>query len=117
MNKPNDCIFCQIIALKQAADIVYQDNDVTAFKDIHPLTPVHILIAPNKHIPSINEITASDQWLIGNLFSIAKDLAIQNGIDQSGYRLVINNGKDAGQSVSHIHLHLIGGKPMPAKFG
>jgi len=117
MNNLNNCIFCRIIAHKQAAEIVYQDNDVTAFKDIHPLTPVHILIAPNKHIPSINEITAGDQQIIGYLFSIAKDLAIQNGIDQSGYRLVINNGKDAGQSVSHIHVHLIGGKPMPVNFG
>ena len=117
MNEQNNCIFCQIIAGKQAADIVYQDDLVTAFKDIRPLTPVHILIAPNKHIQSINQMTADDQELIGYLFSIAQQLAEQNGIHQSGYRLVINNGKDAGQSVLHIHLHLIGGKPMPVKFG
>ena len=117
METSDDCIFCQIIARKRTAEIVYQDNKITAFKDIHPLTPVHILITPNKHIESIAEISTSDEALIGNLFIIARQLAAQFGVDKSGYRLVINNGKDAGQSIPHLHLHLIGGKPMPVRFG
>ncbi len=117
MSQDNNCIFCQIIAGRQAAEIVYRDGLVTAFQDIHPIAPIHILIAPNKHIPSLNQITTDDQQLIGYLFSIAKKLAAQYKIEQSGYRLVLNTGKDAGQSVLHIHLHLLGGKSMPVKFG
>lgn len=113
----NNCIFCQIISGKYPEKILFQDEKVTAFRDIHPLTPVHILIVPNQHITSINQIEPSDEPLLGHLFTIAKELASHEGIDQSGYRLVINTEKDAGQSVFHLHLHLIGGTRMPVKFG
>ncbi|HIQ05067.1 MAG TPA: histidine triad nucleotide-binding protein [Anaerolineae bacterium] len=92
--------------------MVYQDEEVTAFRDIHPQAPVHILIVPNRHIAGIAQITEEDAELIGRLFLVANRLAQQNGIAQSGYRLVFNQGPQAGQSVFHLHLHLLGGRRM-----
>jgi histidine triad (HIT) family protein len=112
-----DCIFCNIIAGKSPAEIVYQDERATAFLDIHPLAPTHILLVPNQHITSINEMTAEDEPLIGHLFNVARQIAQAKGVDQSGYRLIINNGPHAGQAVFHLHLHLLGGQRLRFPMG
>lgn len=112
-----DCIFCKIINGKSPAKIVYQDDQATAFRDIHPLAPTHILVVPNQHITSVNEMTAEDEPLIGHLFSVARQIARDEGVDQSGYRLIINNGPHAGQAVFHLHLHVIGGQRMHFPMG
>lgn len=112
----NDCIFCQIIAGEAPATIVYADEQVTAFYDIHPITPVHILIVPNQHIESVNDIEEDHAALLGHLIVVARQLAFDNGLEQRGYRLVINTGPEAGQSIFHLHLHLIGGRRMPFRF-
>jgi histidine triad (HIT) family protein len=105
-------IFAKIIAREMPADIVYEDDRAVAFRDIQPKAPVHILVVPRKEIPRVAEAGAADEPLIGHLFSVAAELARREGIDRSGYRLVINNGPDAGESVPHLHLHLLGGRPM-----
>ena len=109
---PEDCIFCKIVADKSPAEILYRDDLVTAFRDIHPAAPVHILIVPNKHIPSIKELTEEDESLIGHLHLVAKQIAVEEGIADKGYRLITNTGHDGGQVVYHLHLHLIGGKAL-----
>ncbi len=106
------CVFCNIISGKSPEEILYQDDLVTAFRDIHPVAPTHILIAPNQHIPSVNDLTIQDETLVGHMFTIARKLAVEEGVDQSGYRLIVNTGPDARQAVFHIHLHIIGGKRM-----
>jgi histidine triad (HIT) family protein len=113
---PLDCIFCQIIEGKTNTPILYRDDRVTVFPDLHPITPVHILIVPNEHIPSANHLKPEQESLVGHMVSVAQTLAHQNLVDQTGYRLVINTGADAGQSVFHLHMHLIGGRHMPFKF-
>ena len=112
-----DCIFCKIITGEIPGEIVYQDEQATAFRDINPAAPTHILIIPQEHIASINDITPDDEGLVGHLFSVARQLAEQEGIQESGYRLIINTGPDAGQAVFHIHLHLLGGKRMRYPMG
>ena len=112
-----NCIFCKIIAGDIPSEKVYSDKLVTAFRDINPAAPTHILIVPNKHIASINELTPEDEQLVGYLFSIAKILAVQEEIAESGYRLIINTGPDGGQVVYHLHLHLIGGHSMRHPMG
>ncbi len=94
------------------ADIVYQDAEITAFRDIHPRAPVHILIIPNKPIPTANDITDADAPLIGRLFLVARDLARKLGIADDGYRLIVNCNAHGGQEVYHLHLHLLGGAPL-----
>ncbi len=106
------CTFCEIIQGQRPSRQVYQDDIAFAFHDINPQAPVHILIIPRKHIPSLNELTLEDRETIGHLFYLAKEIAAQNGIDKTGYRTVINTNYQAGQSVYHLHLHLIGGRPM-----
>jgi histidine triad (HIT) family protein len=113
----NDCIFCKIIAGEIPSEKVFDDQQVTAFRDIHPVAPTHILIIPNKHIASINELTPDDEQLVGHLFTTGKALAKEEGIDESGYRLIINVGPDGGQEVYHLHLHLIGGQKMRHPMG
>jgi histidine triad (HIT) family protein len=105
-------LFERIISGELPAKIVYRDDRVTAFRDIHPRAPTHILIVPNKAIPSANEIADSDEALVGHLFTVARDLAKQEGIAESGYRLIVNCGDDSGMEVPHLHLHLIGGRPL-----
>ncbi len=107
-----DCIFCKIINRELDADIVYADDQVVAFKDINPAAPVHILVVPRKHIPSLLEIEKEDEALIGHMHAVANELARGFKIDKKGYRLVINCGADAGQIVFHLHLHLLGGRPL-----
>jgi len=112
-----DCIFCKIVAGEIPSDRLYQDEHVTAFRDINPVAPTHVLIVPNKHIASNNEITSADEALIGHLFTTARDLAKQDGIAEDGYRLIINTGPHGGQVVHHLHLHLIGGQKMRHPMG
>ncbi|MEA4908847.1 MAG: histidine triad nucleotide-binding protein [Chloroflexi bacterium] len=116
MNDNTDCIFCKIIHDQAGTQLLFQDDRVTAFYDISPVTPVHVLVVPNRHIASVNEVEPQDEDLLGHLITVAQHIAIDENIDQSGYRLVINTGNDAGQSVRHLHLHLIGGRQMPFRF-
>jgi histidine triad (HIT) family protein len=111
------CIFCEIIAGRLPGDIMYHDEYVTAFKDRFPRAPHHILIIPNKHIESINSVTETDNDLIGKMILTTQKLAFEAGISESGYRMVVNTGPDAGQSVHHLHIHLLGGKAMPLMGG
>jgi len=104
-----ECIFCKIIKREIPSEIIKEDELSLAFKDINPQAPVHILIVPKKHIASISEMKEEDENLIGHLFNMAREIAQELGLS-SGYRLVINNGKDAGQEVFHIHLHLLSGR-------
>ncbi len=107
-----DCLFCSIIDGKMRGEIVYQDDTVLAFKDIRPEAPVHILIVPRKHIESISSLQPQDVQIVGAIFMTAAKLAKELGIAESGYRVVVNDGADAGQSVFHLHYHLLGGRPM-----
>jgi len=107
------CVFCQIIAGTAPSEIVFQDEQVTAFKDQHPAAPVHLLIAPNRHIASLNQAGPEDTELLGHMVITARQLAGQNNLSGAGYRLVINTGKVANQTVFHLHLHLLGGQDLP----
>lgn len=110
------CIFCRIIAGQNPAVILFRDELVTAFRDIHPITPIHILVVPNQHYDSLNQIHPEDELMLGRMIRIAHQLAEQENIKSNGYRLVINTGLDSGQSVFHLHLHLLGGRHMPFRF-
>lgn len=113
----NECIFCRILAGQAPAKILYQDEQATAFRDIHPVAPTHLLVIPNQHIVSVNDLSEDHETLIGHLFTVARQLAHQEGIDQEGYRLIVNTGPNAGQAVFHLHLHLIGGQRMRFPMG
>jgi histidine triad (HIT) family protein len=113
----NPCIFCQIVAGERPAHVLYQDTLATAFHDIHPVGPTHVLVVPNRHIASVNDLMPEDEALVGHLFTVARQLAEQEGIAQSGYRLIVNTGPHAGQAVFHLHLHLIGGQRMHFPMG
>jgi histidine triad (HIT) family protein len=104
------CIFCKIVSGEAPAQIIYRDDLVTAFRDIHPIAPIHFLVVPNRHIASVNELEAEDETLVGHMVMVAKGLALQEGIAEKGYRLILNTGPQSGQTVLHIHLHLISGK-------
>ena len=107
-------IFSKIIAKEIPADLVYQDELVTAFRDINPQAPVHILIVPNKLIPTANDVTQADEAAMGRMFSVAAKIAQAEGIAEDGYRLIVNCNKFGGQEVFHIHMHLVGGKSLGA---
>lgn len=107
-----NCIFCQIAKKQMSSEIQYEDEDIIAFNDISPKAPIHILIIPKKHIPNVDEVKEEDEKLIGKLILIAQRLAREKNISQSGYRLIFNVRSHAGQVVDHIHLHLLGGKPL-----
>ncbi len=111
-------IFSKIIAREIPSDIVYQDDRVTAFRDIHPQAPVHILIVPNREIPTAADVTEADEAVLGHMFVVAKQVAREMGIADSGYRLLVNCKGDGGQEVYHLHMHLLGGRrlgPMLAR--
>ena len=112
-----ETIFSKIIRREIPSDIVFQDDKVTAFRDISPQAPTHILIIPNKLIPTINHIEETDEALLGHMVVVASKIAKQEGIDESGYRLIMNCNKDAGQEVFHIHMHLLGGKNLGRLIG
>jgi len=110
MGNDQDCIFCKIIEKKIPAKLLHEDDHAFAFADINPQAPTHILIVPKKHIRDIHSIKHADRELIGHLFFVAQTLGEKLGLDTGGYRMVINNGRDAGQAVFHIHLHLLAGR-------
>jgi len=112
-----NCIFCKIIAGEIPSTKVYTDDLVTAFRDINPAASTHVLIIPNRHIASVNDLTAADEPLVGHLFSVARQIAEAEGVAKSGYRLIINTGPDSGQVVFHLHLHLLGGQRMRYPMG
>jgi len=105
-------IFSKIIAGEIPSDIVYQDDLVTAFRDINPQAPTHVLIVPNKEIPTVNDVTTADEVTLGRLFTAAKKIAEEEGIAEGGYRLIVNCGKHGHQEVFHVHMHLVGGRPL-----
>lgn len=107
-----ETIFSKIIRREIPSDIVYQDERVTAFRDINPQAPTHILIIPNRLIPTVNDVTPEDEGVLGHLFVVAKIVAEQEGIAEDGYRLIMNCGKNGHQEVFHMHLHLLGGRRM-----
>lgn len=117
MNLDPSCLFCKIVEKKIPAKIVYEDEYSIAFEDINPQAPVHALIVPKKHIADIHQITAADRELIGHLFFVVKTIASKNDLDKGGYRLVINNGIDAGQVIFHLHLHLLSGRKFAPTLG
>jgi len=106
------CVFCQIISGKIKANIIFKDELITVFEDIRPIAPIHLLIVPNKHIHSINEVETQDSQLLAQMLLLARDMAKEAGIDEEGYRLMINTGDNGRQTVFHLHLHLIGGKKL-----
>ncbi len=117
MNERTDCVFCLIANGKMKSDIIYQDDEIIAFPDINPLAPTHILIVPRKHIPSLVELAEGDTPLIGDMAKVANRLAREKGIAESGYRLVMNCGREGGQGVPHVHMHLLGGRQLGSKLG
>jgi histidine triad (HIT) family protein len=110
-------LFERIIKGELPANFVYRDERVTAFRDIHPRAPTHILIVPNKPIPTANEVTGADEGLIGHMFVVAAQLARSEGVAEEGYRLIVNCNQNAGMEVYHLHLHLLGGKPLGPMVG
>jgi histidine triad (HIT) family protein len=106
------CIFCRIVAGDLPADRVHEDESTVAFRDLNPQAPVHVLVVPRRHIASVTELEAGDAGVIGSLFIAARRIAEAEGLAGRGYRLVINAGEEAGQTVHHIHLHLLGGRAM-----
>lgn len=111
------CIFCKISNSEETSNLLYQDDLVTAFRDIHPVAPTHILVIPNQHITSLNEIQTQDEPLVGHMYKVAQQLAVSEGIDRNGYRITMNTGPDGGQTIFHLHLHLIGGQRMRYPIG
>lgn len=108
----SDCLFCKISAGDMNADVVYESDSVIAFRDINPQAPTHVLIIPREHISTINDLQAGQEALAGSLLAAAKSIAADEGLADSGYRVVMNCQEGAGQSVFHIHLHLLGGRPF-----
>lgn len=112
-----ECVFCRIVAGEVPASIVFQDDELMAFHDIHPQAPVHILVIPKAHIASLNELRPEHTALIGRLVLLATELARKENISDSGYRLAISCGAEGGQVVPHLHLHLIGGRKLADELG
>ena len=106
------CLFCQIVAKKIPANIIYEDEKFIVFYDINPIAPLHLLLVPKIHIPSVNDLKAKDKKLIGELFLLAKKIAKKQRVSKKGYRLIFNVGKEGGQAIKHLHLHLLGGKTL-----
>jgi len=113
----DDCIFCRIVAGKIPTEFLYQDEDAAAFRDINPAAPTHIIIIPKKHIPSLADLSEADLPLMGHMVKIANQLAKKEGILERGYRLVVNCGKEGGQVVPHLHIHLLGGRRIADEMG
>jgi len=107
-----DCLFCRIAGGEIPADVIYSDPEMVAFRDINPQAPTHVLIIPRKHIASVAALDSAEAGLMGRLFLVARDLAQEEGIAEDGYRMVVNAGPDGGQTVFHVHLHLLGGRAL-----
>ena len=112
-----DCIFCKIAAGEIPSDTLYQDDEVVAFRDISPQAPVHVLVIPRKHIESLVQLTGDESYLVAHMLDVANQLAREEGVAESGYRLVINCGEQGGQLVPHLHLHLLGGRSLSGELG
>lgn len=112
-----ECIFCDIVSGKIPADIVYRTDLLTAFRDINPVAPTHVLIIPNQHMLSTQDLSVEDTDVAGHMLLAAKEVARLEGIDDRGYRLIVNTGHDAHQEVQHLHIHVLGGRPMRHKLG
>ena len=108
----SDCLFCKILAGDIPADIVFESDDVIGFRDINPQAPTHVVIIPRRHIPTINDLESDDDATVGKLFLAAKEIAADEGLSDDGYRVVMNCNSAAGQTVFHIHLHLVGGRQL-----
>ncbi len=108
----NECLFCRILDGEIPADIIYESGTAVAFRDINPQAPTHVLIIPRKHIATINDIDAADHEVVGSLYTAAREIALQEGFSEQGYRAVMNCNKAAGQTVFHLHLHLLGGRKL-----
>ncbi len=104
-----ECLFCNIIQGKTDTEFLYEDEVCVVFRDINPAAPVHLLIVPRKHIRSVNDLTGADTGIVGHLFMVARDMAKDQGVNASGYRLFFNVEKGGGQVIFHLHLHLLGG--------
>jgi len=109
---PSDCLFCRIVAGELPSSQVYSDESVVAIRDIAPQAPTHILLLARKHIASVADLGKADQTLVGQLFAVGVELAKREGIAEGGYRLVVNNGRDGGQTVDHLHVHMLGGRHL-----
>jgi histidine triad (HIT) family protein len=112
-----ECIFCKIVAGELPTELIYEDVVVAAFADISPMAPVHALIIPKKHLAGVDELSEEDAGVVGHMIMAAQRLARRLGVSASGYRLVINTGADATQTVPHLHVHLLGGRPLEPKLG
>ena len=112
-----NCLFCKIVAGELGGPPVYQDEAITAFSDINPQAPVHILLVPNRHIDSVNTLEEADEQVVGHLIRTAGILAKQEGIAENGFRTIINTNADAGQTVFHLHVHIIGGQKLKLSMG
>ncbi len=111
----DDCIFCKIIKKEIPSSIVYEDEEILAFRDINPVAPVHILVIPKKHIDSLVYLSKEDEKLIGRIYTVINKIAKEEQIDEKGFRVVVNCGEDGGQEVKHLHFHIIGGKKLGIK--
>lgn len=108
----DDCIFCKIINREIPSDIVYEDKEVLAFKDINPQMPIHILVIPKKHIEAIIDLKSEDETLVGKIFTAINNIAKDIGIDKTGFRVISNCGENAGQTVKHLHFHILAGEKL-----
>ena len=106
------CVFCKIVKKEIPAKVVYEDDRVMAFHDINPQAPVHILVIPKEHIPTVNDLMEEHKELIGHIFTVIKQIAKEMGIAESGYRVLVNCNRDGGQEIYHLHFHLLGGAPL-----
>ena len=113
MTAANDCLFCRIVRGEIPATVVYQQDGVTAFRDIAPQAPTHVLVIPDQHIAGVAAMGEADAQVVGRLLRAAAEVARAEGIEERGYRLIVNQGADAGQTVPHLHVHLLGGRPLP----
>ena len=111
----NDCIFCKIVNKEIPATIVYEDDEILAFRDINPVAPVHILVIPKKHISYLTELELDDEFLIGKIYTTINKIAKKEEIDEKGFRVIVNCGDDGGQEVKHLHFHILGGKKLGTK--
>ncbi|MCD6327994.1 histidine triad nucleotide-binding protein [bacterium] len=112
-----DCIFCKIVRGEIPTSLVYCDDEIVAFRDTTPQAPTHVLVVPRRHISSLNDLTAEEMPLLGKLLQVCREVAKKEGVFESGYRIAVNTGPDAGQVVEHIHFHVLGGGPMNLEIG
>ncbi len=112
-----DCVFCRIVAGEIPSDILYQDDEIVAFRDINPQAPVHVLVIPTEHIASLSDVTGEQSGLLGRMAAVANRLAKSEGIAEKGYRIAVNCGDQGGQLVPHLHIHLLGGRQLSGRLG